>query len=175
MSTERKRRLIITDLLTMAPNAKIRQRKGNDYIEIDLAELARLDFTNLHQSLTTTKTVLASETGTHFILNSATAFVTTLPAAAAGLEYFFHIGATEPTTSHTVVTASSANIMVGNVTSMALTAAGPSVFAADSDTITFAASKALHGDYVHLYCDGTNWMVDGMCSAFDGIVGSQAS
>ena len=63
------------------------------------------------EAVTTTNVITAAESGTRFVLNSATAFVSTLPTPAAGLEYWFYIGATEPTTSHTVVTASSAILL----------------------------------------------------------------
>ena len=52
---------------------------------------------NLLQSsaviLTATRTVTAEESGTTFYLSSATEFVTTLPAAALGLNYTFIVAA----------------------------------------------------------------------------------
>jgi len=122
----------------------------------------------LTESVITTNVITAAETGTKFILNSATAFVSTLPASAAGLEYWFYIGATEPTTSHTVVTNASANIIVGNVSSPE-DAAGSVATVTDADTITFVANLAVHGDYAHVWSDGTNWYLDGMCKVQDGI------
>ena len=101
------------------------------------------------EAVTTTNVITAAESGTRFVLNSATAFVSTLPTPAAGLEYWFYIGATEPTTSHTVVTASSANIIVGNVVSPE-DALGSVATVTDADTVTFVANKAVHGDYVHV-------------------------
>ena len=123
----------------------------------------------LTEAVTTTNVIAASETGTHFVLNTATAFVSTLPAPAAGLEFWFHIGATEPTTSHTVVTTSSANIIQGNLASPDMNAASDVTTVADADVITFVASKAVHGDFAHVWCDGTNYYLDGMCKAFDGM------
>jgi hypothetical protein len=125
------------------------------------------------EAVTTTNVITAAESGTRFVLNSATAFVSTLPTPAAGLEYWFYIGATEPTTSHTVVTASSANIIVGNVSSPE-DAAGSVATVTDADTITFVANLAVHGDYVHVWSDGTNWYLDGMCKVQDGITTTQA-
>lgn len=126
------------------------------------------------EAVTTTNVITAAESGTRFVLNSATAFVSTLPTPAAGLEYWFYIGATEPTTSHTVVTASSANIIVGNVVSPE-DALGSVATVTDADTVTFVANKAVHGDYVHVWSDGTNWYLDGMCKVQDGITTTQAS
>ena len=128
----------------------------------------------LTEVVTTTNVIAASESGTHFILNSATAFATDLPAPAVGLHFWFHIGATEPTTSHTIVTATSANIIEGQVTT-ADDAAGDVGCAPDSDTITFAANVAIHGDYVYVWCDGTYWYVSGSCDIFNGITTTQES
>jgi hypothetical protein len=173
-STQRVRRINLTEFLTFGPNALIRLRSGNDYKIITATELAKLDVTTLHQELTTTKTVTADESGTHFVLNTATAFVTTLPALAVGLEYFFHIGATAPTTTHTIVTNGSANVIEGNITSPDDANGSVSITAA-ADTISFVASKSLRGDYAHVYCDGVNWFLDGMTIVFDGMTTTQAS
>ena len=198
-TTQRQRRIIITDTMTFGNNAIIKIRNGNDYDEIDVSELAVLDGITattaelnimdgvtataaeinancdvLTEVVTATNVITAAETGTHFFLNTATAFVSTLPAVAVGLEFWFHIGATEPTTSHTIVTESSDNVIQGNITSPE-DAAGAVATVADADTISFIASKALHGDFAHVYCDGTNWYLDGMCKVQDGMTTTQAS
>ena len=160
---------MITDKLTLGPNAVMRLRKsgaeGYDII---------YPLSDNHGVLTTTKAVSAAENGTHFILNATGAFVTTLPLPAVGLEYFFHIGATEPTTSHTVVSNGSANIIVGNIATTE-DALGSVATVTDADTISFIASKAVHGDFAHIWSDGTNWYLDGMCKAQDGMTTTQAS
>jgi hypothetical protein len=126
------------------------------------------------EAVTTTNVITASESGTRFVLNSATAFVSTLPLPAAGLEFWFYIGATEPTTTHTVVTSASANIIVGNI-STTEDALGSVATVTDADTISFVASKAVHGDFAHVWSDGTNWYLDGSCKAQDGMTTTQAS
>ncbi len=166
---QRQRNLTVTDKLTLGINAVVRLKKsGNEGYDI------LLPFSSNHAVLTTTKTVASSESGTHFVLNTVTAFVTTLPAPAVGLEYFFHIGATEPTTSHTVVTNASANIIVGNIATTE-DALGSVATVTDADTISFIASKAVHGDFAHVWSDGTNWYLDGMTKAQDGMTTTQAS
>lgn len=161
--TQRSRNVSVTGKLTLGVNAIFRQRrKGNEGYDI----IRPLGENFLE--LTTTHAVTEEENGMHFILNTVTAFVTTLPLPQVGLEYFFHIGATEPTTSHTIVTNGSANIIAGNLSSADL-ASADMVIAADADVITFVASKALHGDYAHVICDGTNWYLDGMARVFDGM------
>lgn len=169
-TTQRQRNLTVTDKLTLSPNAVFRvKRKGNEGYDTVYPPTAN------YAELKATKTVLARESGTHFVLNTVTGFATTLPVPAVGLEYFFHIGATEPTTSHTVVTNASANIINGNLASPDMNAASDVTVTADADTISFIASKALHGDFAHVWSDGTNWYLDGMCKAFDGMTTTQAS
>ncbi len=173
-ATQRVRRIQLTEFLTFGPNARIRIRDGNDYKVIELDELGALDVTTLHEEVTGANTITAAETGKHFVLNTATGFVSTLPAVAVGLEYFFHIGATAPTSTHTIVTDSSANIIEGNITSPE-DALGSVTVTAAADTISFVANKALRGDYAHVYCDGVNWFLDGMCTVQDGMTTTQAS
>jgi hypothetical protein len=161
--TQRARNMTVTDKLTLGPNAVLRRRlKGNKGYDI-IRPLA-----DNFLAITTTHTVRPEDNGMTFILNTATAFVTTLPLPEAGLEFWFVIGATAPTTTHTIVTAGSANIIQGNITSPE-DAAGGVATVADADTISFVASLALHGDYAHVKCDGTDYYLDGMCKVQDGM------
>jgi len=127
-----------------------------------------------YEAITTTKAVTAGETGKHFVLNSATAFVTTLPAPALGLEYWFHAGATQVTGgNHTIVTTSSANIIEGSLSSPEVSALVAVV--ANADTISFVADLAVLGDLAHVFSDGTNWFLDGHCFVQDGMTTTKAS
>ena len=126
------------------------------------------------EAITAANTITAAESGTRFVMNTATARIQTLPSPAAGLEYWFYVGATEPTGTHTIVTASSANIIVGNVSSPE-DAAGAVATVTDAETISLVASKAVHGDYVHVWSDGTNWYLDGQCKVQAAITTPQAS
>ena len=166
--TQRVRNITVTDKLTLGANAQVRLKSGNGYDII-------IPFSSNHEVLTTTKTISAEENGKHFVLNTATAFVSTLPVPALGLEFWFHIGDTEPTTTHTVVTNASANIIVGSITSPDFSSTVDVATVADADTISFVASKAIHGDFAHVWSDGTNWYLDGMCDVFDGMTTTQAS
>lgn len=38
-----------------------------------------------------------------------------------------------------------------------------------ADTINFVGGTAVKGDYVDIYCDGTNWYAYGFCDADGGI------
>tara|TARA_Y100000310_G_scaffold289742_1_gene316365 strand:- start:318 stop:752 length:435 start_codon:yes stop_codon:yes gene_type:complete len=126
------------------------------------------------ETLTAAKTLTAQDTGTVYVINVAGAKVFTLPEPSANLWFKFVIGATEPTTTHTVVTNGSSNIIEGQI-GTSEDAAGSVSTAADSDTISFVANKAIHGDWVSLWCDGTNWYIDGMCKVQDGMTTTQAS
>lgn len=170
----REDKVSITGYLRMTKNAVIKV-VNPDGTESTITPTELLRTETKIESVTTTNVITALETGTHFILNSATAFVSTLPAPVAGMEFWFHVGATEPTTTHTVVTNASANIIVGNLASPDMNAASDVGTVADADTISFVASKALHGDFAHVFSDGTNWYIDGMCKAFDGMTTTQAS
>jgi len=173
---DRQDKLTVTDYLRFAKNSKVDVVNADGTTTtVSLIDLASLNGGTLTESVTTTNVITAAENRTHFILNTATAFVSTLPAPAAGLEFWFHIGATEPTTTHTVVTNASANIIVGNLASPDMNAASDVATVTDADTISFIASKALHGDYAHVWSDGTNWYLDGMCKAFDGMTTTQAT
>ena len=153
----------------------IRDTGRNSAKTSDVRELAeKVQKPSDTEAITAANTITAAESGTRFIMNTATARIQTLPSPAAGLEYWFYVGATEPTGTHTVVTASSANIIVGNVSSPE-DAAGHVATVTDADTISLVASKAVHGDYAHVWSDGTNWYLDGMCKVQDGITTTQAS
>ena len=152
----------------------IRDTGRNSAKTSDVRELAtKVQKPSDTEAITAANTIEASESGTRFVMNTATARIQTLPSPAAGLEYWFYVGATEPTGSHTIVTASSANIIVGNVSSPE-DAAGAVATVTDADTISLVASKAVHGDFVHVWSDGTNWYLDGMCKVQDGITTTQA-
>ena len=62
---------------------------------------------------------------------------------------------------------------MGNVSSPE-DAAGSVATVTDADTISFVANKAVHGDFVHVWSDGTNWYLDGQCKVQDGITTTQA-
>jgi hypothetical protein len=120
-----------------------------------------------------TNVIDAAETGKTFFLNSATAFVSTLPAPAAGLNFKFIMGATGPSGgNHTVVTAASANIIAGNLLYGPTDDAG--TVDADADTLTFVASQAVPGDFVEVISDGTNYFVVGVAAVAEGITITKA-
>jgi hypothetical protein len=144
----------------------IRDTGRNSAKTVDVRALAtKVQKPSDTEVITAANTITAAESGTRFVMNTATARIQTLPAPEAGLEY--------PTGTHTIVTAASANIIVGNVSSPE-DAAGSVDTVTDADTISLVASKAVHGDFVHVWSDGTNWYLDGQCKVQDGITTTQA-
>jgi hypothetical protein len=122
--------------------------------------------------LTATYAVNQDENGTVFYLNSATEFVTTLPAPFLGAEFTFIVKAAPAAASYTVVTSGSANIIKGLQNSVAGDA-GDSGTA--DDTITFVDGQAVAGDKVELFSDGTSWFAYAISKVAAGITFTQAS
>ena len=123
-------------------------------------------------TLTALSTLTAAQSGRTFFLNSATEFVTTLPAPAAGLIYTFIVAAAPSGASYTIVTNASANIIKGQAVNAA-GAAGDTGTA--DDTISFVDAQAVAGDSVTVISDGTSWFAYGMCAVAAGITFTQAS
>jgi hypothetical protein len=128
------------------------------------------------KDLTAASTLTADDCGYTFFLNSATEFATTLPAPAAGLEFKFIVKAAPSGADYTVVTASSANIIVGQVLSSDLNNASDADFeTSGGDTVSFVSAAAVKGDWAQFISDGTNWYVTAGCSAQGGITITTAS
>lgn len=125
---------------------------------------------DLHIILTATRTVLASENGATFYLNSATEFATTLPAPFLGARYTFIVKAAPASASYTIVTASSANIIKG--TQYVCADAAGDAGTAD-DTITLVDGQAVAGDRVELWSDGTSWFANAFTAVAAGLTFTQ--
>lgn len=127
----------------------------------------RTDFTEV---VTTTNVIAAAESGSVFFLNSATEFVSTLPAPAAGLHFTFVVTAAPSGASYTVICAAAATLIKGHVLTNDLNSATDSDFGTAGElTLTFVDGKAVAGDRAEFVCDGTNWFVVASCSVFDAI------
>lgn len=131
---------------------------------------------DLTEVVTATNVITAAETGSVFFLDSATEFVSTLPAPAAGLKFSFIVTAAPSGASYTIVTASSANIIKGQAYTVDVNSVtDPDFETAGCDTISFVDAKAVAGDRVDVVCDGTNWFAYGFSSVFDAITFTTAS
>ena len=114
---------------------------------------------NVHE-LKTTYTVLASDSGKVFMLNSAAGeFTVTLPTIEAGLFYKFI--ATDTTADVVIASGQAGSIdLVGKDSEADL---GPST--AGSAVANILMEAAAHeGTYINLYCDGTGWYGESMGS-----------
>lgn len=122
--------------------------------------LSTVLFKDLTEVVTATNVILAAESGSVFFLNSATEFVSTLPAPAAGLHFTFIVTAAPSGASYTVVGASGTPIH-GMVLSKDLNGATDSGATAGTGvlTLTFVDSKSQKGDSAEFWSDGTDWFV----------------
>ena len=126
--------------------------------------------------VTATNVISAEESGKTFFLNSATEFVSTLPAPVLGMRFTFIVKAAPSGASYTIVTTSSANIIKGQIYTLDLSSTADSdLETTGGDTISFVDAKSVAGDRVELFCDGTNWFAYGFCAVFDGITITTAS
>lgn len=128
-----------------------------------------------YEDLTATATLDSTDCGSTKFLNSATEFVTTLPSPTAGCEITIIVKAAPASASYTVVTASSANILIGGINELEVDTGDDGPYDADADTITFVDSVAVVGDYVTLFSDGTSWYLHGQANADGGVTVTQAS
>lgn len=127
------------------------------------------------ETVTATNVITAAESGKTFFLSSATEFVSTLPAPAEGLTYRFIVAAAPSGASYTVVTTSSANIIIGHVLSSQDAGGSADSETSGGDTVSFVDSKAVVGDWAEFTSDGTSWFVRASCKVFDGITITTAS
>lgn len=121
---------------------------------------------------TSTRLLTADDNGSIIFLDAATEFVTTLPALMRGLRFTFIVKAAPVGTPYTIVTAGSANIIVGMQNSVAGDAGDTGT---TDDTISFVAGSALAGDRVDVVCDGTNWFAYGTSKVAAGITFTTAT
>lgn len=125
--------------------------------------------------LTAASTLTTSSCGKTLFLNSATEFATTLPSPTAGCSFKFFVKAAPASASYTVVTASSANIIIGGVNELETDTGEDGPYIADGDTITFVDTTGVVGDTIELISDGTSWYVKGQAKNDGGITLTQAS
>lgn len=127
------------------------------------------------EDVTATNVITAEENGKTFFLNSATEFVSTLPAPFAGGYFKFVVKAAPASASYTIVTHDGSDLIHGCAASAA--DAGGSVdttAGTPADTITFVDSQAAVGDVVIVESDGTYWYAMGLCSDEDAITFTQS-
>jgi predicted secreted protein len=121
------------------------------------------------QTKTAAETLTAADSGKVLFLNSGTEFALTLPSPVAGFRLTVIVAAAPTGASYTIVSPA-ANQIVGNVVSSDLNAAADGDFeAAGANTITLVDAKAVVGDIVEIFCDGTLFYAYARCSVFDAV------
>ena len=138
------------------------------FTQINMATLAASN----SRTVTTTATITAADHTGVVYLNSATGFVTTLPAPIAGFKCEVISKLANTSGNHTIVTATSANIIVGMQNSVAGDAGDTGT---TDDTISFVANQSLAGDRVELRSDGTSWFAYATSKVAAGITFTTAS
>lgn len=126
----------------------------------------------LSEVVAATNVITAAESGSVFFLSSATEFVSTLPAPALGLQFTFIVAAAPSGASYTIVTTSSANIIVGQQHD---TGGAAGDFGTTDDTISFVDGQAVAGDRVDVISDGTSWFAYAYSKVAAGITFTTAS
>lgn len=125
--------------------------------------------------VTATNVIAAAESGATFFLNSATEFVSTLPAPAIGLRFSFIVAAAPSGASYTVVTNASGNVILGHILTSQDAGGSADSETSGGDTISFVDGKAVVGDRVDVISDGTKWYARCSCKVFDAITITTAS
>ena len=107
--------------------------------------------------LTVAIALTTADSGRVFKVSKAAAYIITLPAVSAGLQFTFLSGAVA---AFAVTIAGAAGTMVGLWRQIS----GAATVTAASASISFTATSVI-GDRVDLVCDGTNWY----CNASTGV------
>tara|TARA_R100001509_G_scaffold98274_1_gene57355 strand:- start:1515 stop:1967 length:453 start_codon:yes stop_codon:yes gene_type:complete len=137
------------------------------------------NFTGSHKlkvkELLAASTLTEADSGSIFLLNSATEFATTLPAVAnAGAGWYckFVVKAAPSSGSYTVIEGegSDANVIIVNgINELEVDTSDDGVSSTGCSTVTFADGVAIKGDFIDVWCDGSNYYVSGQTKADGGI------
>lgn len=114
-------------------------------------------------------TLTAADSETWYKLDASAGVTVTLPALKAGLSFRFIVASSFATSNFIIDSAEGDNI------SGVLVVNGASVVAADEDQINFVASAETVGDFIEIWCDGTNWFVYGIGASAGSITATDPS
>jgi hypothetical protein len=113
-------------------------------------------FASRVETISTARTLTASDSGKLFTLSGSAGVAITLPSVTvAGFRARFTVGSAFATTNFTIV--SSTNVIQGSADVNSTL-----VPASNENTISFVATAETIGDYVELYSDGTNFYAYGI-------------
>jgi hypothetical protein len=136
---------------------------------------AATDLSSRFEDVTATNVLGTAECGKVMTLNATTEFVSTLPAPTAGCSFKFIVKAAPSGASYTVVTASSANVIIGGINELEVDTGDDGPYINNGDTITFVNGVGVVGDWVACDSDGTSWYCTGQSNADGGITLTQAN
>lgn len=122
-----------------------------------------------YETISAAKTLVKGDSGKVFFLDAAAGATITLPALAAGINFRF-IVADNFATSNWVIDSAEGDNIEGS-----LVVAGAAVVAGAEDQINFVASAESKGDFVDMYCNGTNWFVSGVGALSGSITATDPS
>ena len=127
------------------------------------------------QDLTAATSLVKADSGKIFMLNSATEFTVTLPAiadAGAGWNCKFVVKAAPSGADYVVTEKASADtdkIVVNGINELEVDTSDDGVYNAGCTFINFKDGVAVQGDWVYIFCDGTNYYASGQTKADEGI------
>lgn len=127
------------------------------------------------QSLVEAYSMQELDSGKIFKLNSATEFAVTLPSVAdAGIGWYCKIvvDAAPSGADYTVVEKASADtdvIIVNGINELEVDDTEDGVYSAGCTTISFKSGNSVKGDFIDIWCDGSNFYVSGQTKA-DGAI-----
>ena len=137
------------------------------------------NFTGSHKlkvkELSAASTLAETDSGSIFLLNSDAEFATTLPAVAdAGAGWYckFVVKAAPSGASYTVIEGegSDANVIIVNgINELEVDTTEDGVSNTGCSTVTFVDGVAIKGDFIDIWCDGSNYYVSGQTKADGGI------
>ena len=125
--------------------------------------------------LTAAYQLLESDSEKIFMLNAATEFTTTLPAvedAGAGWKCKVVVKAAPSGAAYIITekTSKDTNVIITNgINELEVDTADDGPSNTGHTTISFADGVAIAGDWVEIFCDGTNFYVTGQTAADGGI------
>jgi len=130
---------------------------------------------NYVQDLTAATSLVAGDSGKVFMLNSATEFTVTLPSiadAGAGWNCKVMVKAAPASADYVITEKASADtnkIVCNGIAELEVDTSDDGVYSAGCTFINFKDGVAVQGDWVEIFCDGTNWYVTGQTNADGGI------
>lgn len=116
----------------------------------------------------------SDDSGKIFVLDIASGLTSTLPSVAdagAGWNCKFVVG-TPPTTAYVITenTNADTNVIVTNgINELEVDTSNDGPYNSGHTTITFAENVAVKGDYVDVWCDGSNYYASGQTNTRGGV------